>query len=77
MDLQPTERAALNRIRLDEDLTYDALAAQIGLSTGSVLFRLLHRTEGGPLDRTVHKVRRYLAARETLAAPTRKPRRAR
>jgi len=53
----------LNQIRLDEDLSYGALAAQIGVDR-AVLFRALSG-ERKPIDRTLHKMRRYLDRRRS------------
>lgn len=52
----------LDQIRLDEDLTYQALAERIGISH-TILVRALHRTTE-PRDRTLHKMRRYLESRK-------------
>jgi predicted transcriptional regulator len=60
----------LNHIRLHENLTYGALAKQIGFTNGSVLHRLLNGT-CEPLDRTLYKVTRYLASRRTMQRKTR------
>lgn len=56
-------RETLNRIRLDEGLTYAQLAEQIGLPDHSSLHRFLSgRIE--PHDRTLHKMRLFLAGRD-------------
>jgi hypothetical protein len=54
----------LNRIRLDEDKSFGELATEIGIKDGSSLNRLL-RGERQPIDRTLHKIRRYLKSRKT------------
>lgn len=62
----------LNRIRLDDDRSYAALAADIGIDPGA-LYRLLNDDERDPWDRTVHKIRRFLDQREpTKRAPKRR-----
>jgi transcriptional regulator with XRE-family HTH domain len=57
-----TEVVELNRIRLDEDLTYEQLAEAIGIER-TTLIRLLRVPDREPFDRTMHKVRRYLERR--------------
>lgn len=52
----------LNSIRLDEDLTYEQLADLVGIHA-SALHRLLNQPDRRIHDRTLHKVRRFLAAR--------------
>lgn len=52
----------LNRIRLDEDLSYSELAGQIGIGA-SVLYRVINKPERQTWDRTLHKIRRYLENR--------------
>jgi predicted transcriptional regulator len=54
----------LNRIRLDEDLAYSELAAEIGIDP-SVLYRVINKPERQTWDRTIHKIRRYLESRPT------------
>lgn len=68
--MQP-ELIELNRIRLDEDKSYGELAAEIGLSDPSTLNRLLRGTRE-PMDRTLHKIRRFLDSRRSAARPKRK-----
>lgn len=65
------ELIELNQIRLDEDKSYAELASEIGLGNPSTLNRLL-RGERGPMDRTLHKIRRFLDGRRTLTAKARK-----
>lgn len=54
--------AELDQIRLDDDLGYAALASRIGVSE-SLLYRALNGTTE-PRDRTLHKMRKFLAARK-------------
>lgn len=68
------ELEELNRIRLDEDKTFGQLAAEVGLSDQSTLHRILSGAHQ-PMERTLHKIRRYLTAR--TATPKPKPRRRR
>jgi secreted Zn-dependent insulinase-like peptidase len=56
-------RSQLNQIRLEEDLTYSALAAHIGLREHSGLHRFLNSQKRQPTDRTLHKIRRFLNER--------------
>jgi transcriptional regulator with XRE-family HTH domain len=69
------ELQELQRIRLDEDLSYEELADRIGLKDNSTLHRLLNNPDRIPFDRTLHKIRRFLeerkAAAEAAAAPKR------
>jgi predicted DNA-binding protein (UPF0251 family) len=62
------EIAELNQIRLDEDLTLEQLAGEIGDIDASTLSRLFDDAERKPLDRTLHKIRRFLDDRKTAAA---------
>jgi hypothetical protein len=57
------EIAELNQIRLDEDLPIATLAQAIGIDQ-STLHRLLFVPGREPWDRTLHKIRRYLAERK-------------
>lgn len=73
-----TEADALNRIRLDEDLTYEQLAELIRQSGAgdvdpSVLHRMLNTPDYKPFDRTLHKIRRFLDGRKA-EKPARKAR---
>jgi len=66
------ELVELDRIRLDEDKSYGALAAEIGLKgqqAGSTLHRLL-QGDRAPRDRTLHKIRNYLATRNGVVVET-------
>lgn len=63
------ELLEINRIRLDEDLTYEELAEAIGIER-TTLLRLLTVPNRGMHDRTLHKLRRFLA--EHQAAPTKR-----
>ena len=64
----------LNRIRLDDDRSYNALAADIGIDSAA-LYKLLNDDTRDPWDRTVHKIRRFLTERKpTKAKPSRKGR---
>jgi transcriptional regulator with XRE-family HTH domain len=59
---------ALHRVRLDRDLSYEALAEELGLSRRN-LFRLMNDKRATMHDRTLHKIRRYLiSAREEASA---------
>ncbi len=49
----------LQRIRLDEDLSYRKLATEIGLPERTV-FRILNTASPKIWDRTLHKIRQYL-----------------
>ena len=59
---RPPELDELDRIRLDEDLTFRDLEAAIGVSA-QTLNRLLTVDTAIPYDRTLHKIRRYLDSR--------------
>jgi transcriptional regulator with XRE-family HTH domain len=54
----------LNRIRLEDDLTYNELASLIGLKDGSSVNRLLREKTGQPAERTLFRIRKFLAARK-------------
>lgn len=58
-----TELNDLNRIRLERDLTYEALAQQVGLQR-TTLLRLLTTTGPRMHDRTLFKIRRFLQAQQ-------------
>jgi len=60
------EIAELNQIRLEDDLSIPALAEAIGLEP-STLHRLLFTPGRKPYDRTLFKVRRFLADRRPPA----------
>lgn len=53
----------LNQIRLDEDLTLEELAGEIGDVDASTLSRLFDKPDYKPFDRTVHKIQRFLDRR--------------
>lgn len=53
------ELAALNRIRLERNLSFRELGAQIGLPERTV-FRLLSADSPRLYDRTLFRIRRYL-----------------
>jgi DNA-binding Xre family transcriptional regulator len=59
VDAGGTEIAALNQIRLDEDLSVAQLADSIGIDA-STLHRLLFMPGRKPYDRTLHKIQRFL-----------------
>lgn len=62
--------AALNQVRLEEDLTYAELGEQIGIDAGA-----LHRILSGlsdPIDRTLFKIRRFLETREAGKRPAKR-----
>lgn len=61
------ELVELNQIRLDEDKTFEQLAAEVGVGNPTTLHRLL-KTSRKPNDRTLHKIRRYLDDRRARAA---------
>ncbi len=56
------ELIELNRIRLDDDLSYNRLADEIGVAAGA-LYRTLQKG-AQPHDRTLHKIRRFIAGRK-------------
>ena len=58
------ELLELNRVRLDDDLTYQALGAQIGVSHTIIVRALAGKNT--PRDRTLHKIRRFLDARKPI-----------
>lgn len=73
------EIAELNRIRLDEDLTLDELAAEVSVIAGgdpidgSTLSKLFSDPDRRPMERTLHKIRRFLDDRKAAAAgPTKR-----
>jgi len=67
---RPPELDELNRIRLDEDLTFRDLGELLGLSAGTVN-KLLTGDQPALYDRTLHKIRRFLDERK---APKRRKR---
>ncbi len=62
----------LNTVRLEEDLTFAALAAELKLSKGA-LFNILHR-KSTPHERTLYKIRRFLDERKPVTPRARKAR---
>jgi transcriptional regulator with XRE-family HTH domain len=65
--MRTTELLELNRIRLDEDLTYEELAEAIGIER-TTLLRLLQSPNRKPYDRTLHKIKRFLDQHTTPRA---------
>ncbi len=64
--------AALNQLRLEEDLTYADLGERIGIHSAA-LHRILNgRSE--PIDRTLFKIRKFLETRDATSkrAPKRR-----
>ncbi|HEX8030326.1 MAG TPA: hypothetical protein VF491_17750 [Vicinamibacterales bacterium] len=59
--MQP-ELEELNRIRMDEDRSYNDLARSIGFKDSSHLFKLMAGRHE-PNDRSMHKIRRFLERR--------------
>lgn len=55
------EMNALNRIRLEDNLTYGELSQAIGIKGESTLYRLL-RGINQPIDRNLFKIRKFLTA---------------
>jgi len=60
----------LNRLRLEEDLTYAELGDRVGID-GGALHRILNG-QSDPIDRTLFKIRRFLAERESAKGTTRR-----
>jgi transcriptional regulator with XRE-family HTH domain len=58
------ELIELNRIRLEDDLTYAQVASLIGLKDGSSVNRLLREKTGQPAERTLFRIRKFLASRK-------------
>lgn len=56
-----SDRDRLRRVRLEQDLTYRALAARLGISTMALHNYLNSHTE--PTERTQYKIRQYLDGR--------------
>jgi predicted transcriptional regulator len=56
------EITELNRIRLDEDLTFSELAALVGLKDGSSMHRLI-REGRQPQERTLYRIRKFITSR--------------
>jgi predicted transcriptional regulator len=64
------ELLELNRIRLDDDLTYEELGERIGVSHTVIVRAMNNKTE--PRDRTLHKMRRFLEAHKQQKAKGRR-----
>jgi transcriptional regulator with XRE-family HTH domain len=60
---RPIELDELNQIRLDEGLTYRELESRVGISAGT-LNRLLKTDGAVAYDRTIHRIRQFLAGRK-------------
>ncbi|HYM24968.1 MAG TPA: helix-turn-helix transcriptional regulator [Vicinamibacterales bacterium] len=60
----------LNRIRLDENISYAELGAQIGID-GGALYKILNG-RSDPYDRTLHKIQRFLEERAEKSGGRRK-----
>lgn len=54
----------LQRVRLERDLTYRELAEKLGMSERGIA-KLLAAPRPKPWERTLHKVRKFLAASES------------
>lgn len=52
-------RDALHRVRIDRDLTYERLSAQIGVSRRA-LFKFMNEPDAGVQDRWLGKIVRFL-----------------
>jgi hypothetical protein len=67
-----TDLQRLNRLRLDRDWTYEQLAddmARRGLQVPSrTVYALLTNPPAKPYERTLHKIRCYLAAVDAASA---------
>jgi transcriptional regulator with XRE-family HTH domain len=66
------EVAELKRIRLDEDLLLSELEQQLGIDQ-TTLSRMFNDGNYRPMERTLHKIRRYLDDRRA-AQPVRRAR---
>jgi transcriptional regulator with XRE-family HTH domain len=66
-----SELLELQRIRLDEDLTYRELGDLVGVNR-MTLYQLLNDPDTQPYDRTLHKIRRFLDSRREKPAPRRR-----
>ena len=62
--------AAVNDLRLEDDLTYADLGARIGID-GGALYRILNG-QSDPIDRTLFKIRRFLDQYQAKREPTRR-----
>lgn len=54
---------ALNRVRLEEDLSYDRLSALCGVNSRT-LYRILTTPNAKIHDRTLFKIQKFLAGRK-------------
>jgi transcriptional regulator with XRE-family HTH domain len=63
--------AEANRIRLDENLTYERLAQLVGLTT-KTLHRALTDRSVKPYDRTLHRISEWLDRRQQTPPATRR-----
>lgn len=55
------------RFRVEQDLTYAALAAKIGMKPNA-LYKLLNRPQPHAHDRTLYKIRKFLTRIRSEAA---------
>jgi DNA-binding Xre family transcriptional regulator len=60
-------RAALHKVRIDRDLTYEQLAIEVGVSRRN-LIKFMNEPRAGVRDRWLGKVVRYLETQESTAA---------
>lgn len=65
MRIDPDPVAALAAYRLEHDLTFDALAAELAAADCAVPARVLHlaltrRLRTGPRERTLYKIRKFV-----------------
>lgn len=60
-----SERAEMSRLRIERNLTYTELAAQIGI-TMHTLYRVLARN-GQPNERTEYRIRLWLSQQRAVA----------
>lgn len=65
------ELLELNHLRLAEDLTYEELAAAIGIER-TTLLRLLQQPNRKAHDRTLYKIRKYLESLKGVREPRKK-----
>jgi predicted transcriptional regulator len=61
------EISHLNRLRVEQDLTYEALARRIGMNSNT-LYKILTRPNPKVHDRTLYKIQRFLAKNGAEAA---------
>jgi hypothetical protein len=61
------ELTELNAYRVRENLTYRALATQVGVAWRT-LYGLLNASNPRPYDRTLYKIRRFLESRRPKSA---------